>query len=914
MPSRNTIEIVINATDNASRVFNSLSDNSQKLGGIITAGIVGGLAAATVAITGFAVKGIQEFQSFEQGIKEVFTLIPDASEQMKVKLSNDVQYMAERFGILTDKQIPALYQALSAGVPQDNIFQFLEIANKAAVGGVVDLEVAVDGITSVINAYGQDILSAAQASDIMFTGVRLGKTTFNELSQSLFQVIPSASGLGVAFGDVTAALAAITSQGTPTSVATTQLRQLFVELSKAGGKAADTFQELSGKSFKDFIASGNNVQDALILMEQGAKASGLSISDMFSSVEAGNAALQLTGQGAARLTDFLEQMGNSTGAAEKAFETMSDTIEFHSNRVAAQIKNIFINIGKSLEPFVRDVLDVVGTILGVFSSVMDDSFNPDSVVDFVGDTKPALKGLVKTLFDFGYEIKRILSVIKRFFDGVRAGVPFLDNLRAVLYSLFPRDIADAINFIINGINKLWEIIKPVINTIIQFISDNVELKDVLIAVGVVISSFVIPAIISIVAAVAPLIGTFVLLVGAVTLLRKAWENDFLGIRTFVLEKLIPALGQLADWFINTALPAIIDFVQNTAIPGLQRFVNWLSGIWESVKPHLENLANWFIHDALPAVIDFITNKFIPTIGMFITNLVNVWNFVKPHLERLYDWFVTEALPAVIRFIEGTVIPGITKLRDFISQIWEFVRPELEKFYNWFVTEALPQILNFINTSIIPGIEGFRDLIADIWEFVSPALSSFFDWFAVNGLPAIRDFIQNTFITPFTTLRDLVKNIWSVVRTPLNNFKNGIENIFNWIKTNVIDPIIGRIQEFIKTLQDLGIIQGNVQSQVTSAQALAGVTTNPASAVTNTSGLFGYANGLPFAARRMPIMIDQGERVLTKQENRDYTANQGNNSPSVVIENVNIGSINNQDDANRKAEMFVNGLRLQGIEI
>lgn len=60
----------------------------------------------------------------------------------------------------------------------------------AAVGGVTELETAVDGITSVVNAYGDDVLSAAEASDLMFTAVKLGKTDFTQLSASLFNVIP----------------------------------------------------------------------------------------------------------------------------------------------------------------------------------------------------------------------------------------------------------------------------------------------------------------------------------------------------------------------------------------------------------------------------------------------------------------------------------------------------------------------------------------------------------------------------------------------------------------------------------------------------------------------------------------------------------------------------------------------------
>ncbi len=58
--------------------------------------------------------------------------------------------------------------------------------------------------------------------------------------------------------DVSAALATITVQGTPTKVATTQLRQALVELSKEGSKTDLIFRDLSGVSFRDFISSGGD--------------------------------------------------------------------------------------------------------------------------------------------------------------------------------------------------------------------------------------------------------------------------------------------------------------------------------------------------------------------------------------------------------------------------------------------------------------------------------------------------------------------------------------------------------------------------------------------------------------------------------------------------------------------------------
>lgn len=318
-------------------------------------------AAKTAAVgTGAAIAGgvtysLFEFSKLEKGMNEVFSLMPGISKEAMGKMTSDVQKLAVEMGITTDKIIPALYQSISAGVPPDNVFDFMRVASKASIGGVTDLETAVDGITSTINAYGTNVLSATQASDLMFTAVRMGKTTFDELAKSLFNVNPVAAALDVKFSDVTAALSAMTAQGVPTAVATTYLRQMLVELSKSGQQAADTFTQVAGKSFKDFIDSGGNVQGALQLLEDYAKKSGKGINDLFSSVEAGSAALTLTGKGTETFTKNLEEMAKSSGATDQAFQTMDQGISRSIDKIKANIQVLAQKGGELLAPLASRV-------------------------------------------------------------------------------------------------------------------------------------------------------------------------------------------------------------------------------------------------------------------------------------------------------------------------------------------------------------------------------------------------------------------------------------------------------------------------------------------------------------------------------------------------------------------------------
>ena len=340
-------------------------------------GLAAGAAIGTAAVAAVAtaVNSVQAFAGFQEGMNEVRTLLPNISDDTFSAMSRDVRDFAKEFKVLPDDVVPALYQSISAGVPQGNVFDFLETAQKAAKGGVTDLTTAVDGISSVTNAYGSEVLSAAEASDLMFTAVRLGKTNFSELSSSLFNVVPTASALGVQFGDVTAALAAMTSQGTPTSVATTQLRQLLVELSKDGSKAADTFSDMAGKPFASFIAEGGSVADALGIMDQAAQDNGLALQDLFGSVEAGSAALTLTSSDA--FTKDLAEMGASAGATDAAFNTMDQGLSATWQGIKATFAVALLDIGEKLGPFVEQASEwfaetlpgAIDVLTGVFEEV-----------------------------------------------------------------------------------------------------------------------------------------------------------------------------------------------------------------------------------------------------------------------------------------------------------------------------------------------------------------------------------------------------------------------------------------------------------------------------------------------------------------------------------------------------------------
>ncbi|MCZ9923632.1 phage tail tape measure protein [Brachyspira hyodysenteriae] len=398
-------------TTDLERGFDKIGKSFDKFGSLAAKSLTVPIAAGTTA---FAL-ATKKAADFDNGMREVLTLLPKLSNEGFESLKQETLAFSKELGKVPEEVVPALYQSLSAGVPRENVFEFLKTAGKAAIAGVAELETSVDGLTSVTNAYGTEVLSVNKASDIMFQTLKLGKTDFTQLSKSLFNVIPTASALGVKFEEIGAGIAVMTAQGTPTSVATTQIRQTLVELNKEGSTTDKTFREIAGTSFKEFIEQGGTLQEALQMLAEKAAESGKDISSMFSSVEAGNAALALSGKNASKFKDALDKMNNSAGATAEAFKKIDDGPARQFEKIKAELSALVIELGNSLLPVVNeDLLPVMQDKIVPLAEKM--IFTIISLIKTFSDLPAPLQaasvGFVALAAGFGPALKGIVGLSK----------------------------------------------------------------------------------------------------------------------------------------------------------------------------------------------------------------------------------------------------------------------------------------------------------------------------------------------------------------------------------------------------------------------------------------------------------------------------------------------------------------------
>lgn len=173
-------------------------------------------------------------------------------------------------------------------------------------------------------------------------------------------------------------------------------------------------------------------------------------------------------------------------------------------------------------------------------------------------------------------------------------------------------------------------------------------------------------------------------VGAIALLVAAWNNDWLGIRTTLIQvwetTLKPALAQVAEW-LQVHVPAAIEV---------------LRGFWENA-----------LLPAIRSVWSFIQTNLIP----LFSALANLWiALVKKEIEILaaiWENVLRPALAAVGGFIENNIIPAFGTVAEVVTVV---LGPALQ-WLNDKILSPLAGVFSGIGSAIQGVIGWINDMAA-----------------------------------------------------------------------------------------------------------------------------------------------------------------------------------------------------------
>ena len=360
MATQIPLEIAIQAKNQASGELNNVRSSLSNIRGQVVGATAafGALAAGgTLALKSVVSSAV----SVDTAFREVRTLLPDINDQDFSTLQRGVRGVATELGVNLLESINATYEAISAGVPADNVVEFLRDSSRAAIAGVTDVTTAVNGVTSVLNAYGFETSQTQRITDIFFTTIRNGKTRFDELAAYVFRVTPLAASLGISFEQVGASLATLTAIGIPLAQATTNIQSLFRSLLAPTDTLNEAIRSLGFDSPLDLIDEVGFTRAIQLIREAIPNVDDLQ--EAIGRAEAVQAILGLSGNSAALALSNLNDSINSTGSALVAYNTIAEGAETQFNRFTSTVDDLKLAIGERFLPVLIPLVNGFRTVV-----------------------------------------------------------------------------------------------------------------------------------------------------------------------------------------------------------------------------------------------------------------------------------------------------------------------------------------------------------------------------------------------------------------------------------------------------------------------------------------------------------------------------------------------------------------------
>lgn len=352
------------------------SEESSKKGRDGIKELQGVLASAGIAATLNEIKNgffdcSEAAAQFETSTAMVAT-IADTSQKSLSSISKEVRSYSNETGEAASDMAEATYQAISASINTADAAAFAGTATKLAVGGFTSATTAVDVLTTAINAYGLAASDATQLSDYLITTQNLGKTSVDQLAQSVGKVIPLASAYNVQMDNLSSAYAVLTANGIATAESGTYLKSMLNELGDTGSGVSEVLLSSTGKTFAQLMEQGYSLGDVMAMLGNAVDGDSTAFNALWNSTEAGIGALSLFNAGADKYNSVLESMRTSAGATEKAYSTMADTTDKSKQRMENAFNNLKISVGDVLNPALTQVYEGFTNVFAGMSDFVDE--------------------------------------------------------------------------------------------------------------------------------------------------------------------------------------------------------------------------------------------------------------------------------------------------------------------------------------------------------------------------------------------------------------------------------------------------------------------------------------------------------------------------------------------------------------
>lgn len=246
---------------------------------------------------------------------------------------------------------------------------------------------------------------------------------------------------------------------------------------------------------------------------------------------------------------------------------------------------------------------------------------------------------------------------------------------------------------------------------------------------------------TITAIIAPVIGSIMVLNGALVSLVGVGLLPIIGVVAGVAAVITGIIAVIKNW------GDITDWLSEK----WNAFKDWISGLWDSISEKIQEV--W------KGIKDF---------------FADIW-------EQIYD-----VIEGPLKFIEGTIGAVMYAIYAVIYTVWEVIKFALEKAWNWIKDTASSIFIPVAN--FFSGIwNGIKDTAIGIWNSIKDTLGGIWGSIKQNAMDAFSSvwkFIKDGFNNLKDTLGGIVKGIANAIVKPIGGAVNGVIHGVNWVLDKV----------------------------------------------------------------------------------------------------------------------------------
>jgi TP901 family phage tail tape measure protein len=537
----------------------------------------------TLPLAAIGAAAVASSVQFESAMAKIVGLVGIATDEV-AGMRDGVLQMAGDTARAPQELADALFVLTSAGLRGDEAMSALEMSGMAASAGLGETKDIARALAGAMNAYGSEMLSAAEATDVIVATARAGNFETSQFAASIGRALPFAQQAQGSFADLGGAVALLTRTNGDAAQSITQVSALFRAFVVPTAEATSALSAvgLTAEDVRNSIGEQGLVA-TLQMLDQQLGGNREKLGRLLGSSEAAAAAFQILDADATALESTFGEVNNAAGITEEAFGVVAETTGFKLQQAMANFKTVLIEIGDLLAPFVSSVAE--------FASGLAENMRalPDGAKQFIVALGLVAAAIGPLLLIAGKLIVLVGSVkVALVGAGGLAGIAAVAAPIAIVVAAVAGLIAIFVGLwresevFRNAVTSAFEAVRDAVSSAVATIQEKLQsngeaidtLKAVFKALGDFIGAYIIPIYKTYLVAAIEVVSTVIgVLIDYLGFMVQAFKVA-LSFGLQFAANIVKAFGMMADGALGY-LDALID--------GLLVTMGWIPGVGDALR-------------------------------------------------------------------------------------------------------------------------------------------------------------------------------------------------------------------------------------------------------------------------------------------------------------------------------------------